>query len=125
MRSSSFFGFGVLFAALAAFGISAAGDKAGAKIKVDPAALERTRDSVKMLDDLYKNAVVIITKTYVEQQADTPAAAVAKEVFKAMHKQGWHSARLVDATGKPKGKGNAPKTDFEKRGVEQMKAGKA
>ena len=47
--------------------------KAGEKLKVDPVALERTRESIKMLDDLYKNAVVLITKTYVEQQADTPA----------------------------------------------------
>jgi hypothetical protein len=124
MRSSPLFGLGLLFAALAAYGISAAGDKPADKIKVDPAALERTRESVKMLDDLYKNAVVIITKTYVEQQADTPAAAVAKELFVAMHKNKWHLARLVDATGKPKRKANAPKTDFEKRGVAQMNAGK-
>jgi hypothetical protein len=124
MRCAPIFGLGLLFA-LAAFGVSTAGDKAGDKSKVDPAALERTRASIKMLDDLYKNAVVIITKAYVEQQADTPAAAVAKELFEAMHKKGWHSARLVDATGKPKRQANAPKTDFEKRGVEQMNAGKA
>ena len=78
----------------------------------DPAALERTRESVKMLDDLYKTAVVAITNKYVEQQSDTPAAAVAKEVFAAMHKKGWHKARLVDATGKPKTKENLPKTEF-------------
>src|SRR5262245_31140428 len=68
----------------------------------DAASLERAREQVKMLDDLYKNAVVSITNTYVGQQADTPAAAVAKDVFEAMHKKGWHEARLVDATGKPK-----------------------
>jgi len=126
MRSSSpFFGLGLLLVALAAFGAAAADEKAGDKIKVDPAALERTRESVQMLDDLYKNAVVAISKTYVEQQADTPAATVAKEIFAAMHKKGWHSARLVDATGKPRSKSNVAITDFEKRGVEQMKAGKA
>lgn len=92
---------------------------------VDPAALARTREQVKMLDDLYKNAVVSITTKYVEQQSDTPAAAVAKDVFAAMHKAGWHTARLVDASGKPKNKDNVAKTDFEKKGVEQMKAGKA
>lgn len=89
----------------------------------DKASLERTRESVKMLDDLYKSAVVSITQTYIEKQSDTPAAAVAKDVFAAMHKKGWHTARLVDATGKPKNKDNLPKTDFEKRAVEQMKAG--
>lgn len=125
MRVSSLFGLGAILAGLAAYGVSAADDKAAGKIKVDAAALERTRESVKMLDDLYKNAVVIVTKTYVEKQADTPAAAVAKGVFEAMHKKGWHSARLVDATGKPKRTANAAKTDFEKRGVAQMNAGKA
>jgi hypothetical protein len=125
MRSSPLFGLGFGSAAMIAFGAFVTGGNAGDKIKVDPAALERTRESVKMLDDLYKNAVVAITKTYVEQQADTPAAAVAKSVFEAMHKKGWHLARLVDATGKPRRKENLPKTDFEKRGVEQMKAGKA
>lgn len=124
MRSSPLLGLGMLAAALAALGVSSAGDKAGDKIKVDPTALERARETIKMLDDLYKNAVVAITKTYVEQQADTPAAAVAKEVFTAMHKNGWHLARLVDATGKPKRKENSPKTDFEKRAVDEMKAGK-
>jgi hypothetical protein len=67
-----------------------------------------------MLDDLYKNAVVAITSHYVEKQADVPAAAVAKDVFEAMHKKGWHNARLVDATGKPKNKDNLPQNDFEK-----------
>lgn len=124
MRSTSILGLGLLFAGLTAFGAPAAGEKVGAKENVDPAALARTRETVKMLDDLYKNAVVSITKNYVDKQADTPAAAVAKDVFAAMHKNGWHHARLVDATGKPKRKANLPKTDFEKRGVEQMKAGK-
>jgi hypothetical protein len=91
----------------------------------DAAAVARTRESVKMLDDLYKNAVVSITNKYVELQSDTPAAAVAKEVFEAMHKKGWHTARLVDATGKPKNKANLPRTEFEKKGAEAMKAGKA
>jgi uncharacterized protein DUF3365 len=89
-----------------------------------PAALERARESVKMLDDLYKTAVVSITNKYVEQQSDTPAAAIAKEVFEAMHKKGWHHARLVDATGKPRNKANLPKTDFEKKGAAAMKEGK-
>lgn len=98
-----------------------AGDKKGP----DKAALERTREQVKMLDDLYKTAVVSITNNYIEGQASTPAAAVAKEVFAAMHKKGYHTARLIDATGKPKNKANVAKTDFEKKAVEQMKAGKA
>src|SRR5262245_54870180 len=52
-----------------------AGDKKGPS----PEALTRTRDQVKMLDDLYKTAVVSITNSYVEGQASTPAAMVAQD----------------------------------------------
>jgi hypothetical protein len=99
--------------------------QADEKKAADPKAVERTRESVKMLDDLYKTAVVTITDVYVEKQSDTPAAAVAKKVFDAMHKKGWHNARLVDATGKPKNKENLPRTDFEKKGVEAVNKGQA
>src|SRR5262245_24647666 len=92
--------------------------------KPDPAAVERARDEVKKLDDLYKTAVVGITKTYVEQQADVPAAAVAKVVFQAMHEKGYHDARLIDATGKPKNKKNVAETEFEKKVVAAMNDGK-
>ncbi|HZP01460.1 MAG TPA: DUF3365 domain-containing protein [Terriglobia bacterium] len=98
---------------------------AGDKKAPDAASLERTRTMVKMLDDLYKTAVVSITNKYVEDQANTPAAAVAKEVFQAMHQKGWHTARLIDATGKPKNKANVAKTPFEVKAVEEMKAGKS
>ena len=91
----------------------------------DPEALKRTRETVQMLDDLYKNAVVSITTKYVEEQGNTPAAAVAKDVFLAMHKKGWHHARLIDATGRPKNKENVAHTDFEKKAVAEIKGGKA
>ena len=91
--------------------------------KADP-ALERTREQVKMLDDLYKNAVVSITQSYVDVQEKKPAIMVAKQVFAAMKKQGWHSARLVDATGEPLNDENAPVTDFEKAAYKAMRAGK-
>jgi len=61
---------------------------------------------------------------YVGQQGEVPAAVAAQEIFKAMHKKGWHKARLVDATGKPKRKANLAKTDFEKKAIEAMKDGK-
>jgi uncharacterized protein DUF3365 len=91
----------------------------------DKEAVERAREQVKMLDDLYKTAIVGMTKTYVHQQLDTPAAIVAAEVFDAMKKKGHHAARLVDASGKPKSKTNLPDTDFEKKAVKAIKGGKA
>ncbi len=98
--------------------------RADEKKEPDKASVERARESVKMLDDLYKTAVVSITNKYVEKQADTPAAEIAKDIFVAMHKKGWHTARLLDATGKPKNKANVAKTDFEKKAVEEIKGGK-
>jgi hypothetical protein len=93
--------------------------------KPDPAAVQRARDEVKKLDDLYKTAVVGITATYVEKQVDTPAATVAKALFEAMHKKGYHSAKLLDASGKPKSKKNVASTDFEKKVVSQIQGGKS
>ena len=90
----------------------------------DKAAIDRTREQVKMLDDLYKTAVVKITKVYVGQQGEVPAAIAAMEIFHEMKKKGWHDARLIDASGKPKNKGNVATTDFEKKAVAAMKAGK-
>ncbi len=88
----------------------------------DP-AVERAREQVKMLDDMYKNAVVSITKTYVAKQDDRPAIMIAKDVFGAMQKKGWHSARLVDATGDPLNDVNAPETDFEKEAFRRIRSG--
>jgi hypothetical protein len=86
----------------------------------DP-ALERARAQVRMLDDLYKTAVVSMTQVYKD---GPPAAKVAKEVFAAMKDKGHHDARLVDASGSPLNEANEPKTDFEKRAFDAMQAGK-
>lgn len=91
----------------------------------DKAAVERTRETVKMIDDMHKGYVVHITDTYVKAQEGTPAAKVAKKVFGHMESKGWFSGRLIDATGEPANKANLPKTAFEKEAVKQMKAGKA
>lgn len=90
----------------------------------DKAAVERTREQVKMLDDLYKTAVVKVTQVYVGQQGEVPAAVAAMEIFDVMKKKGWHDARLIDASGKPKSKNNLPATEFEKKAVAAMKSGK-
>ncbi len=87
----------------------------------EDAALARTRGEVKMLDDLYKNAVVSITQRYMD---GPPAAKVAKDVFGAMAKAGHHDAKLVDATGNPQNEANLPATEFEKRAADAMRAGK-
>jgi hypothetical protein len=90
----------------------------------DP-ALERTRKQTRMLDDLYKTAVVLITQHYVNKESDLGAGPAAKALFAEMKKKGWHEVRLVDATGDPLVAGNAPADDFEKAAVKQLLDGKA
>jgi hypothetical protein len=89
------------------------------------AALERTRKQVRMLDDVYKTAVVLITEHYVDENSDLPAGTAAIALFDAIKKKGWHEVRLLDATGKPIEKSNAAKDEFEKAAVNELKAGKA
>ncbi len=95
--------------------------RSNAEESTPDAALERTRDQVKMLDELYKTAVVSITNRYDGQ----PAIKVAIDVFKAMEKSGRHKAKLVDATGSPQNEANLPATDFEKRAEKAIREGKA
>jgi len=83
-------------------------------------ALVRARDQVKMLDELYKTAVVSVTNKY----DGPPAIKVAKDVFTAMEKSGWHKAKLVDASGAPQNEANLPATDFEKRAEKAIRDGK-
>jgi hypothetical protein len=92
--------------------------------KSDP-AVERARKQVRMLDDLYKTAVVLITEHYVEADSDLPAGTAAKALFSAMKEKGWHEVRLVDATGMPIEDANAPADDFEKSAIKRLKAGDA
>ena len=113
--------FGTTLLALGWALTSAAAAKADPK--VDPAALERTRKEVRMLDDLYKTAVVLITDKYVHDKDDFPAGSAAVALVDAMQKKGWHEVRLLDATGKPHEKKNAPVDDFEKEAVKKLKAG--
>jgi len=112
-------------AVLAVAFVSAVPVNSEEKTEPDPAAVARAKDMVKMLDDLYKTAVVGITKTYVDKQDDTPAAIVAMKVFAAMDEKGYHKTRLIDITGQPMRKENVARSDFEKRAIAKLKAGDA
>lgn len=93
-----------------------------AKPKKD-AAVERTRKQVKMLDDLYKTAVVLVTQHYVTETSDLPAGSAAKALFAEMKKKGHHDVRLIDIAGEPINDENNPQDDFEKAGVASLKKG--
>ena len=92
---------------------------------VDQAAVARTRTTVKMLDDVYKSAVVLITEHYVNDADDLPAGSAAIALFDAVKQKGWHEVRLIDATGQPLESKNSAQDDFEKLAVKKLKAGEA
>jgi hypothetical protein len=111
---------------MVALGLLGYGNRAQTANRQVPAESDvaRTRETIKMLDDLHKGYVVTITATYVKAQETTPAARVTKKVFKHMEAKDWHAGRLIDATGEPFNQENCAKSDFEKRAIEQLKNGK-
>lgn len=116
--------FGIVAALSAAALLGAAHFAHGDGSDEDP-AVARTRKTVRMLDDLYKTAVVLITKHYVNEDSDLPAGSAAIALFDAMKQKGWHEVRLLDATGEPIEDKNSPRDAFEKTAVAQLKSGKA
>lgn len=96
---------------------------AKAKAKTDP-AVERARREVRMLDDIYKTSIVLITTHYVHDDEGLPAGSAFKALFAAVEAKGWHQVRLLDATGDPYEPENAPKAGFEKDAVKQLLKGK-
>ena len=88
-------------------------------------ALERTRQTVRMLDDIYKAAVVLITEHYVNDEDDLPAGSAAIALFDAIEKKGWHKVRLIDVTGDPSDEDNVAKDRFEKEVVKLFAAQKS
>lgn len=89
----------------------------------DP-AVERARREVRMLDDIYKTAIVLVTEHYVHDDTDLPAGSAFKALFEAVSKKGWHDVRLVDASGQPYSDLNLPKAGFEKDAIKQLLEGK-
>ncbi len=86
--------------------------------------LEHARETVRMLDDVYKTYIILITEEYVDDPSVLPAATLSKRVFEAMNKKGWYKTRLLDATGTPFNPDNNPKDDFEREAIEAMHSGR-
>lgn len=95
-----------------------------AAVEKDP-AVERARREVRMLDDIYKTAIVLVTEHYVHDDTDLAAGTAFKALFDAVGKKGWHEVHLVDATGEPYNDLNLPKDGFEKDAVKQILGGKS
>ncbi len=90
------------------------------------AAVERTKQQVMMLDDLYKTAVVLITEHYVKDPSTLSAATASKAIFKAMKEKGWHEARLIGFTDTLYNAAeNTPQAGFEATAKKKILAGEA
>lgn len=94
-------------------------------IEKEEAAVERARREVRLLDDIYKTTVVLVTQHYVKDESSLSAGSAAKALFAEISKKGWHDARLVDATGQPYTEQNSPKDGFEKKAIEALLSGQA
>lgn len=86
--------------------------------------LDHARKTVRMLDDLYKTYIVLITEEYVDDPSVLPAATLSKRVFKSMNKKGWYKTRLLDATGTPFNPENNPVDAFERDAINALISGK-
>jgi len=108
-----------------AAGLLALGTSTSADEQAKDPATERARREVRMLDDIYKTTVVLVTEHYVKSETDLSAGSAAKALFDAIGKKGWHQVRLIDATGQPYSEQNVPKEGFEKKAVTELLAGKS
>jgi hypothetical protein len=88
-------------------------------------AVNRARQTVKMLDDMCKAFIVLIAEEYVKDPTMFSAATLSKKVFFKMDKKGWYKASLIDATGTPNNPDNIPKNKFESDAVEEIANGKS
>lgn len=115
-----------VFASLAPLGTAVAEPPAGQApdaSKPNP-AVARARREVKLLDTIYKNAIVLITKHYVEEDSDLPAGQAFKVLFETVEKDGWHQVRLLDATGEALNDDNKPRDEFERQAIQAVLAEK-
>lgn len=86
-------------------------------------AVERARKTVKTLDNIFKQTIVLITDKYVHDEDDFAAGSAAVLLFKNISKSGDNQVRLIDATGDPYDSDNVAKDAFEKAGIKRLKAG--
>ncbi|MCE9554946.1 MAG: DUF3365 domain-containing protein [Planctomycetes bacterium] len=86
--------------------------------------LDRARREIRLLDDIYKTAIVLITKHYVKEDSDLAAGEAFKALFAGVKEKGWHEVRLLDATGESLNEANKPQDDFEKNAIKALLAGK-
>lgn len=123
MKRIKLFAVAAIASAIAISTFLASGPSQAANTTNATTPLERTRREVRMLDDIYKTSIVLITTHYVDNKESLPAGSAFKALFAEVKKKGWHEVRLLDATGDPYEPSNAPKEGFETRAVAKLLAG--
>jgi hypothetical protein len=109
--------------AVAAEDTVAAGPTGGPTAGPGKAAIERARKQVQMLDNIYKQTIVLITDKYVHDVDDFAAGSAAVLLFKRISESGSHQVRLIDATGLPYEEANVARDEFEREGVKRLRSG--
>lgn len=123
MKTTKFVGLIAMSCLMAIATLIANGSGQAADPPKPTSPVERARREVRMLDDIYKTSIVLITTHYVEGKESLPAGSAFKALFEAVSKKGWHEVRLLDATGDPYEPANAPKEGFEQRAIAKLLAG--
>ncbi|GIW97446.1 MAG: hypothetical protein KatS3mg111_0779 [Pirellulaceae bacterium] len=116
---------GAALVGLASYSRSLGDDPSPADGPAAEARVVQARKTVKMLDDIYKTAVVLITDKYVEDEDSFAAGAAAVALFDAIEQKGWHKAQLLDVTGDPYDSDNVADDAFEREAIKAIKAGKS
>ncbi|MCL2384861.1 MAG: DUF3365 domain-containing protein [Alphaproteobacteria bacterium] len=118
--------FGLGLGSIAILGISSSISLAGENASVaDDPEIARTRQQIKMLDDLFKNAIVLIDETYVKHPGDVAAATASKALFAALKKDGWYDVRLLGLTDVIGDPDDVPRDAFEQTAAKKLRAGDA
>lgn len=98
-------------------------DQKGAVDNPEKAAVDRSRKTVEMLDNIFKQTIVMVTDKYVHDESDFAAGSAAVLLFKNISEAGDNKVRLLDATGEPYEAANVAKDAFERQGIKRLKAG--
>ncbi|HZZ71355.1 MAG TPA: DUF3365 domain-containing protein, partial [Pirellulales bacterium] len=101
----------------------AASSQASAKAPPNT-SVESARREVRLVDDIYKSAIILITKNYVDSKSDLAAGKAFKLLFQSVKEKGWHEVRLLDGLGEPINEEDIPRDAFEKTAIQRIMSGK-
>jgi hypothetical protein len=105
--------------------LATAGGSFGAEqaaVSSDP-EIDRTRQEVKMLDDLFKNMIVLVDETYVKKPDSVAAATAGKALWAALKKGGWYEVRILGLTDVIGDQDDVPRDAFERTAAAKLVAG--